>query len=472
MRTKGLVLTGILLFVLACFSFAQEEMELKFLKKRISERVMTLSALTENSRVVAISTKKGLVMIDSMWSPSIAQEAKKIISKEFGRSDFVYLINTNDGDLGSRGNQAFPEAVIVAHEECRKGLLSKKATLSRDLEGRADEFHERVVRSQKRLKESNTKDPGLQNWIDLCERIEADMRKGYEIVLPFLTFKDRLSLDMGDLTIELIYFGKTGSNGDTIVKVPEEGFIFLGDIFHAWHTLPYTHHSRREMGVERWLSVFDVLLKDKKDIRFISRSNGSDGWLVERLEQHGDLIHDIQRGLEKAEAERMGLTEALAELSPVEEKFPYIKNWDTFKNLGTNLIEADVSRIAKFLWQQSHNSAAFEIAKVLNEEGIAAAQNRLSEIKEKSKGEYYFLENEFNSEAYELLYNNKLNEAIAVFKMNVELFPESANVYDSLGEAYMRNGNTKLAVKNYRKSLELNPENNNAREMLKKLEKK
>ncbi len=472
MRTKRLVLTGILLLVLACFSFAQEEIELKFLKKRISERVLTLSALTENSRVAVISTKKGLVMIDSMWSPSIAQEAKKIISKEFGRSDFVYLINTNDGDLGSRGNQAFPEAVILAHEECRKGLLSKKATLSRDLEGRADEFHERVVRSQKRIKESDTNDPGLQHWIDLCKRIETDMRKGYEIVLPSLSFKDRISLDMGDLTIELIYFGQAGSNGDTIVRVPEEGFIFLGDIFHAWHTLPYTHLSRREMSVERWLNVFDILLKDKKDIRFISRSNGSDGWSAERLEQHRDLIHDIQRGIEKADAEGMGLTEALAELSPVEEKFPYIKNWDTFISLGSSLIEADVSRIAKLLWQQSHNSAAFEIAKVLNEEGIAAAQNRLSEIKEKSKGEYYFLESEFNSEAYELLYNNKLNEAIAVFKMNVELFPESANVYDSLGEAYMKNGNTQLAVKNYRKSLELNPENNNAREMLKKLEKK
>ena len=56
--------------------------------------------------------------------------------------------------------------------------------------------------------------------------------------------------------------------------------------------------------------------------------------------------------------------------------------------------------------------------------------------------------------------------------MNAELYPNSANVYDSLGEAYMNSDDNKNAIKNYKKSLELNPNNDNAREMLKKLEKK
>jgi len=49
--------------------------------------------------------------------------------------------------------------------------------------------------------------------------------------------------------------------------------------------------------------------------------------------------------------------------------------------------------------------------------------------------------------------------------------PQSANAHDSLGEAYMINGNKELAIKNYKKSLELNPDNTNAKEMLNKLEK-
>ena len=54
--------------------------------------------------------------------------------------------------------------------------------------------------------------------------------------------------------------------------------------------------------------------------------------------------------------------------------------------------------------------------------------------------------------------------------MNVEMNPRSANAYDSLGEAYMMHGDKELAIRNYRKSLELDPGNDNTREMLKKLE--
>jgi tetratricopeptide (TPR) repeat protein len=48
-------------------------------------------------------------------------------------------------------------------------------------------------------------------------------------------------------------------------------------------------------------------------------------------------------------------------------------------------------------------------------------------------------------------------------------YPRSFNVYDSLGEAYLMNGDKDLAIENYRKSLELNPDNSNAAKMLKKL---
>jgi cytochrome c-type biogenesis protein CcmH/NrfG len=57
-----------------------------------------------------------------------------------------------------------------------------------------------------------------------------------------------------------------------------------------------------------------------------------------------------------------------------------------------------------------------------------------------------------------------------MLRMNAEDHPKSANVYDSLGEAYMINGDKRAAIENYKKSLELDPANENARKMLKKLE--
>jgi hypothetical protein len=66
----------------------------------------------------------------------------------------------------------------------------------------------------------------------------------------------------------------------------------------------------------------------------------------------------------------------------------------------------------------------------------------------------------------------KIDDAVLVFQKNVALHPGSWNAYDSLGEAYMKSGDKDLAVKNYRKSIELNPANENGLAALKKLEAK
>jgi tetratricopeptide (TPR) repeat protein len=70
-----------------------------------------------------------------------------------------------------------------------------------------------------------------------------------------------------------------------------------------------------------------------------------------------------------------------------------------------------------------------------------------------------------------LLQYNKVNEAIEVFDFMVEEFPLSAKAWDSRGEAYMKAGNKELAIENYKKSLELNPGNENAKKMLEQLQK-
>ena len=72
--------------------------------------------------------------------------------------------------------------------------------------------------------------------------------------------------------------------------------------------------------------------------------------------------------------------------------------------------------------------------------------------------------------AYDLMEQNHLPEAIDLFKLDVQVFPGSWNGYDSLGEAYMKAGQKQLAIDNYKKSLELNPANDDAKEKLKVLE--
>lgn len=110
-----------------------------------------------------------------------------------------------------------------------------------------------------------------------------------------------------------------------------------------------------------------------------------------------------------------------------------------------------------------------EFFQVLNNESVSEAVELFIEKREQDKTWLPFSETRMNILGYQYLQAGKTEEAIKLFKLNVLAYPESSNTYDSLGEAYMTNGDKDLAIKNYNKSLELDPNNQNAVEMLKKL---
>ena len=99
--------------------------------------------------------------------------------------------------------------------------------------------------------------------------------------------------------------------------------------------------------------------------------------------------------------------------------------------------------------------------------GTAAALDEYDLLKSQDASKVN--EGTLNGLGYRLLYGGKESDAINVFKKNVELYPQSGNVYDSLGEAYAKVGQKDLAMQNYEKSLQLDPKNNNAEQQLKKL---
>ncbi len=109
------------------------------------------------------------------------------------------------------------------------------------------------------------------------------------------------------------------------------------------------------------------------------------------------------------------------------------------------------------------------IYKTIMNQGAESAIKLYHDLKKNQPDAHDFREPQLNDLGYKLLAQKKFKEAIAVFQLNVEAYPSSSNVYDSLGEAYMLNGDKALAIRNYEKSLELDPANGNAVEMLKKL---
>jgi CubicO group peptidase (beta-lactamase class C family) len=118
-----------------------------------------------------------------------------------------------------------------------------------------------------------------------------------------------------------------------------------------------------------------------------------------------------------------------------------------------------------WLKYDNYDSPGLRFTRLALLNGAAAALDQFS--KELASG--VIPEGTVNQAGYTLLGRKNMEDAIALFRKNVELHPDSWNAYDSLGEAYMKHGDKDLAVKNYRKSVELNPANDNGVDALKKI---
>jgi len=109
------------------------------------------------------------------------------------------------------------------------------------------------------------------------------------------------------------------------------------------------------------------------------------------------------------------------------------------------------------------------IEETIENSGVDEGINKYYQLKNENKGDIIFNELALNNLGYKFLSEDKKTKAIEIFKLNAEEYPDSWNVFDSLGEAYMKNGDNKLAIKSYKKSIKLNPENTGGEEMIAKL---
>ena len=156
-------------------------------------------------------------------------------------------------------------------------------------------------------------------------------------------------------------------------------------------------------------------------------------------------------------------------------RFPQQKNLIVIlDNSSSRYLDGLGDRISKILYNQPYQPPKMSIIaileKTINEKGVAAGLAQYRELKAKESAKYDFAEEELNQLGYRLLRSDKKKEAVEIFKLNVEAYPSASNTYDSLGEAYAAINERDLAISNYKKSLELNPNNANASRVLKDFE--
>jgi glyoxylase-like metal-dependent hydrolase (beta-lactamase superfamily II) len=461
MKITPLGLAAVLLATSFCVC-AQAPAAEPYRTKRLSERVLLLTEISPmENLVVAVATKKGIVVIDTTGSPHTAALFRAAIEKEFGRSDFKYVINTHPHWDHAWGNQSFPEASVIIHESASAELAESGTVAARV----AASWPERVKALKQELAAPDIgsgRRAELQGDLEFRERILKGLSEGFTPPAASISFSDEMTLHMGDVSLRLYFFGRAHSGCDIFIHVPEEKILVTGDIFLDRGWLPL-FSGMDTLDVPRWIAVLKKLFAVPAGFSTVIPGHREE-WGREKLGLWKDYIEALWQDVNKAKAAKLTLEQAISRL-PLGERIHYAK---ALGHSDEELQRFHRKNILAF-WRQLLIPVIPMMEEILARDGMKAAIDQCRFLRKSKPDECDFGEAGLNRFGYQLLGRGDKTAAVELFRFIVELYPNSANAHDSLGEAFMESGDRERAIANYEKSLQLDPANANAADRLKKL---
>lgn len=353
------------------------------------------------------------------------------------------------------------------------------------------------------LKEYNdalkaAREAGEENpWITAAGQIESRLEESYDRQVAanlFALFKEKGAWQCPTLTVARS-IGHL--NDPEFIRDPRLAYIPPG-IRQSWN--PKNDFRFREATDEDFADRRQRSEKELEIVRSMNQAGvpllaGTDTlnpYCFPGFSLHDELELLVQAGLTPAEALRtatinparfMGRTESMgaiveghvADLVLLDAN-PLVDIRNTQKIRGVMAagrwfdrpaLDASLARIKDLASREPIGSVLFS---TLQSDDVAAAIAQYRELRANQPDRYDFGEAELNTLGHRLLQGGRVDDAVEIFRLNVEMFPDAWNTYDSLGEAYMKQGNNELAAKNYRRSLALNPGNEGAVKALEVLE--
>lgn len=319
--------------------------------EQLSDRVVLGYWLgTGRTNIVAVKSQKGLAIIDTEMSPRIMAPIKERLEKAMGRDDWTYVINTHAHMHHAGGNCLFKDAVVVGHDrlpEDMQWLIQKQVdeTLKRkELDKNAETI--RNLRALLRQVAGNRMQARrVRGEIRFFQLNTQDVEEGYDVVQPTVTFSDRHTLDLGDLRLELVYFGKGHSLSDILVYIPDEGVLVTGAIVYQRGHLPGISARAELTDVHRYLAVLNSFLDEGLRVDHVIASH-SFPLTRDDVRHVRDYYQTMLDGLRSAQQEGSTLEQA-KERFAVHRRFPVF-----FQRQSAQWAQAKQDRNITVLWQR------------------------------------------------------------------------------------------------------------------------
>jgi cyclase len=295
--------------------------------ERLSDRVIIAYRLgTGRMNIVAVRSQKGLAVIDTAMSPRIMAPIKQRIEKVFGREDWAYVINTHAHMHHAGGNCLFKNAVVIGHDNLPKDMqwLIDKQT-DETLKRKALDSNAKTIQSLEDLLRQVAGNRPLtqriQGEIEFFKLNTLDIEEGFDIVKPTVTFSDTYTLDLGDVRLEMVYFGKGHSLSDILIYIPQEGVLVTGAIVYLRGHLPGITERAELKDVYRYISVLDAFLEEGVRIDYVIASH-SYPLTRNDLAYVRDYYRTMLDGIRSAQQEGLTLEQAKVRFA-VHRRFPH-----------------------------------------------------------------------------------------------------------------------------------------------------
>ena len=421
--------------------------------------------------VCAVATRKGIVVIDTTNIPKLDEAFRKVIARELGRGDFAYLINTHGHVDHVSGNGVYTDCQIIAHESVKGMMEEMFGNMPRRIQWNEESLQgqkERLASAKVKEEDKAAAEEQLAYDTLLGEYLKSSPRPTF----PAKTFRDKLALDCGDVTFELYQAGGTHTASDIFILVPQKGLLFTGDMMaDKWLTdvpgclATFAAHSGQAADYPVLMKNWQDLLARGSEIKLYvpGHWNGelSAAGFQARYEYLKTMLADVE-AMARPGDDFNGFLAAYT----LKDKFPGLVGSPGISNQGHQMS-------VKHLYQVFSGKKWLTgvMQDVIMGERFATEFPALRADLLKNREQYFFTGADLNGLGYFLMQQLKnVDGAVAMFELYVELFPSDWNAYDSLAEGYYNKGEKKKALELYRKSLELNPGNENGRKFIERIE--
>jgi glyoxylase-like metal-dependent hydrolase (beta-lactamase superfamily II) len=309
MRCIKIALLTLVLLGPALAWTSQQDPELPVRLNRLSERVIA-AWVGENAwsnQTIAVASKKGLVVIDTFASRVDQDRIRKAVEKEFDRSDYFAVINTHQHYDHTNGNQLYAGLPIIAHRAAREGMRSDAAGIPAWF-ARVGKAVQGMEEKQKALDPESPQGKTNAENIVYWRNVIRDMQEGHVLTLPNVTFTGRMSLNLGDLTLDLYSFPGLHSPGDIVIHIPEEKVLCVGDMINDGWLPPLNKETATDPA--GLLQTWQEILERGPDVKFVLPGHSYVKVSFESFKWRYEYFRALWDGLLKAKADGKSLAEA------------------------------------------------------------------------------------------------------------------------------------------------------------------